>query len=88
MTCQKSDFCEATTLVTGSPEKGDRVADEVGAERVLSYEEFQEGEGADAYDAVYVATPTGRHLEYVETAAELGKNSHHRKTNREVSRVR
>lgn len=69
-----SEFCELTTLVTGSPEKGDRVADEVGAERVLSYEDFHDGIGTAAYDAVYVATPTGQHLQYVESAAEHGKD--------------
>lgn len=71
---EKSGFCEVTVLVTGSPEKGERVAEEVGAEHVLSYEEFGEGEAADAYDAVYVATPTGRHLDVVESAAELEKD--------------
>ena len=29
---------------------------------------------SDTYDAVHVATPTGRHLGHVETAAELGKD--------------
>lgn len=71
---EKSDFCETTVLVTGSPEKGERVAEEVDAERILSYEDFQEGEDEEAYDAVYIATPTGRHLDYVETAAELEKD--------------
>jgi xylose dehydrogenase (NAD/NADP) len=71
---ENSEFCTVNTLVTGSPEKGERVAEEVGAECVLSYDEFREGEGTDSYDGVYVATPTGRHLPHVETAAELGKD--------------
>lgn len=71
---EKSDFCEVAALITGSPEKGEEVAKEVGAERVLSYDEFHEGEGTDVYDAVYIATPTGRHLQYVKTATELGKD--------------
>ena len=50
------------------------MAAEVGADRVLSYGEHDDGEAADADDAVYVATPTGRHLGAVETAAELGKD--------------
>ncbi len=68
-----ADYCEATTLVTGSPEKGEETAAEFDADHVLSYEEYESGEAADAYDAVYVATPTGRHLGHVETAAELEK---------------
>lgn len=71
---EKSELCETTVLVTGSPETGQEVADDAGAEHVLSYEKFHEGEAADAYDAVYIATPTGRHLEYAETAAELEKD--------------
>jgi xylose dehydrogenase (NAD/NADP) len=71
---ENSEFCTVSTLVTGSPEKGERVAEEVGAERVLSYEAFHEGEGSENYNGVYVATPTGRHLPHVETAAELGKD--------------
>lgn len=36
-------------------------------------EEFRSGAVADAYDAVYVATPNATHLEYVEAAATQGK---------------
>ncbi|TKX81738.1 D-xylose 1-dehydrogenase Gfo6 [Halorubrum sp. SD626R] len=36
-------------------------------------EEFRSGAVADAYDAVYVATPNATHLEYVEAAAAQGK---------------
>ncbi|MFC6906676.1 Gfo/Idh/MocA family oxidoreductase [Halalkalicoccus tibetensis] len=70
---EKSEFSETTVLVTGSPEASQQLAAENGVEHVLSYEAFHDGEAEDAYDAVYVATPTGRHLEYVETAADLGK---------------
>lgn len=70
---EKSEFTETTVLVTGSPETGQELAEDGDVEHVLSYEAFHDGEAEDAYDAVYVATPTGRHLEYVETAADLGK---------------
>jgi xylose dehydrogenase (NAD/NADP) len=69
-----ADYCEATALVTGSPETGERVAADVGAEAVLSYEAFADGEAADAYDAVYVATPNALHPDHAVTAARLGKH--------------
>jgi xylose dehydrogenase (NAD/NADP) len=68
-----ADYCETTTLVTGSPETGAETAERFDADHVLSYEEYADGESSDAYDAVYVATPTGRHLGHAETAADLGK---------------
>ena len=70
---EASDLCEVTVLVSSSSEKAERVADENGVGRGVSYDEFHDGEAADEYDAVYVGTPNAYHLEYVETAAELGK---------------
>lgn len=69
-----ADYCEATTLVTDSAEKGRDVASEFDADRVLSYGEYGAGEASDDHDAAYVATPTGRRLDVSETAAELGKD--------------
>ncbi|GAB3039346.1 D-xylose 1-dehydrogenase Gfo6 [Natronobiforma cellulositropha] len=71
---EESRFCETTTLVSGSPETAASVADEVGVETVLTYDEYAAGESADAYDAVYVVTPNALHLPHVETAAALGKH--------------
>ena len=69
-----AEHCEVTTVISGSKEKAERVAGETdGIEAGLTYDEFHGGVGADAYDAVYLATPNAFHLEYVETAAELGK---------------
>ncbi|WP_101297835.1 D-xylose 1-dehydrogenase Gfo6 [Halegenticoccus soli] len=68
-----ADYCEATTLVSGSAEKARAVADEVGAARGITYDEYADGVARDAYDAVYVATPNALHLPHVETAADLGK---------------
>jgi xylose dehydrogenase (NAD/NADP) len=66
--------CETTVVVSSSPEKADRVASDTGTiEHAISYEEFHDGECADAYDAVYICTPNAFHPSYVETAAELGK---------------
>jgi len=70
-----SDRCAPTVLVSGSPEKADRVAEGFDAvERTLTYEEYADGVGADAYDAVYVCTPNAFHLDHAGVAAEHGKH--------------
>jgi xylose dehydrogenase (NAD/NADP) len=68
-----SSLCEVTTLVSGSPEKAERLATEYDAEHVLSYEDFRDARAVDAYDAVYVATPNASHAQYTEVAAAQGK---------------
>ena len=68
-----SDYCELTTLVTGAPDERTDVAAEYGAETVVTYEAFQSGEVAGAYDAAYVVTPNRLHLPNAEAAAEQGK---------------
>ncbi|WP_416840376.1 D-xylose 1-dehydrogenase Gfo6 [Haloferax sp. DFSO52] len=71
---EDSEFCEATLLVSGSKEKANRIAKESDSPaRGITYDEFHDGVGADEYDAVYIVTPNALHLDYVETAAELGK---------------
>jgi xylose dehydrogenase (NAD/NADP) len=71
---EASDLCVTTVAVTGTPEKAERaVAEHETIERGISYEEFHDGAAADAYDAVYICTPNALHLQYVETAADLGK---------------
>ena len=69
-----TDFCEVTTLVSGSPEKARRLADEYGIDRVIDYDEFERGEAVDAYDAVYVGGPNAFHLDHARTAADHGKH--------------
>ncbi|MFB6136717.1 MAG: D-xylose 1-dehydrogenase Gfo6 [Halobacteriaceae archaeon] len=69
-----AEHCETTVVVSGREEAAREVADEVGARAALTYEAFAAGEAAEAYDAVYVCTPNGTHLEHVEAAAALGKD--------------
>ena len=71
---ERGDLCTATVLVTGDAEKGSRLASEFDADHVVGYDDFTDGTAADSYDAVYVSTPNALHLEYVEAAAELGKD--------------
>lgn len=70
---ESSDLGEVTTFVSSSTAKAERLAGENDVAHGISYEEFHDGVKRDAYDAVYVGTPNAYHLEYVETAAELGK---------------
>ena len=70
---EETDYCTATVGVTGTPETGERLADEYELERVLSYDEFHDGNAVAEYDAVYVCTPNALHLEYAESAANFGK---------------
>jgi len=68
----RSAYTEATVVTDVDAAAVEAVAaerDVIGA----TPEEFRAGDAADAYDAVYVATPNATHLEYVEAAAEQGK---------------
>ena len=70
---EQTSHCETAVLVSSTQEKADRLADEHDVEYGLTYDDFHDGAGVDAYDAVYIGTPNAFHLEYVETAADLGK---------------
>jgi len=70
---EASEHCETTVLVSSTTEKAERVADDHGIERGISYDEFHDGGATDDYDAVYVCTPNALHLEYAASAADLGK---------------
>jgi len=70
----RGELCEPSVIVSSDPEKADRLATEYGARETLDYDAFQEGDAADAYDAVYVCTPNATHLLHVRAATELGKD--------------
>ncbi|SNR60858.1 D-xylose 1-dehydrogenase Gfo6 [Halorubrum vacuolatum] len=65
--------CELTTVVTSNEHAGQEVAREYGIDHVLNYEEYSDGVANSVYDSVYVVTPNGTHLEYVQTAARNQK---------------
>jgi xylose dehydrogenase (NAD/NADP) len=69
-----SEFCETTVVVSGDPEKADRVASENDLAAGITYDEYEDGVAADEYDAVYVCTPNATHLDLVSAAADLGKD--------------
>jgi D-xylose 1-dehydrogenase (NADP+, D-xylono-1,4-lactone-forming) len=68
-----SDLGEVSVLVSSSTEKAEGIAAENDVDHGISYEEYHDGAASDAYDAVYIGTPNAFHLEYAETAADLGK---------------
>lgn len=71
---RNSDYCTTTVVVSGSQEKGEQTAALANSiEHAITYEEFHGGAASEAYDAVYVCTPNGLHLPYVETAVHLDK---------------
>ena len=68
----RSAFTEATVVTDIDDEAVATVAGEHDVDGITP-DEFRSGAAAEEYDAVYVATPTATHLEYVEAAAEQGK---------------
>ncbi|TKX57679.1 Gfo/Idh/MocA family oxidoreductase [Halorubrum sp. SS7] len=68
----RSAYTEATVVTDVDAAAVEAVAAERDVTGVTP-DEFRAGAAADAYDAVYVATPNATHLEYVEAAAEQGK---------------
>ncbi|WP_136601608.1 D-xylose 1-dehydrogenase Gfo6 [Salinigranum halophilum] len=69
---QRSAFTEATVVTDVDDDAVEQFATEHDLTGVTP-EAFTDGDVADEYDAVYVATPNATHLEYVEAAAEQGK---------------
>lgn len=69
---EAAEYAAVGAVVSGSPETAEQLGEEYGA-RVLSYETFLDGDGIDAYDAVYIATPNATHERYVRAAANQGR---------------
>ncbi|WP_135826385.1 D-xylose 1-dehydrogenase Gfo6 [Halorussus ruber] len=71
---EQSDWCETTVVVSGHHDKAEDVAEIADdTATAITYDEFHDGEATDEYDAVYIATPNAKHLEFAESAAEFGK---------------
>ena len=67
---------QITGLVSGHPDKAQRIAAEYGIakESIYNYENFEEIAKNPAIDAVYVALPNSMHAEYTIRAAKAGKH--------------
>jgi xylose dehydrogenase (NAD/NADP) len=71
---EESDWCETTVVVSGGRDKAEDVAEATeNVESAITYDQFHDGEATDEYDAVYVATPNAKHLDFVASAADFGK---------------
>jgi D-xylose 1-dehydrogenase (NADP+, D-xylono-1,4-lactone-forming) len=69
-----TDRCETTVAVSSSAEKASSLTEE--HETIthgITYEQFHDGKAADAYDAVYIATPNAFHNQYAARAAAFDK---------------
>ena len=67
-------YCEATVLVSGSPDRAAGVAESFDVDLVIDYDEYRAGDAAADYDAAYIATPNALHLDYAVAAAEQGSH--------------
>lgn len=70
---QESEISTNSVLVSGSRDKASRLAKTYNGQ-ALTYDEFHDGQEKESYEAVYIATPNKRHLDFIETAAANGKH--------------
>ncbi|RSK42172.1 Gfo/Idh/MocA family protein [Hymenobacter perfusus] len=65
-----------TALVSGSPDKAQKLAAEYGVEakNIYSYDNFDSIKDNPAVDVVYIVLPVGLHAEYTVRAAKAGKH--------------
>ncbi|TPG67349.1 Gfo/Idh/MocA family protein [Hymenobacter nivis] len=73
---KESKHCKIVALVSGSPDKAQRLAQEYGVEAksIYSYQDFDRIKDNPAVDVVYVVLPPALHAEYVVRAAQAGKH--------------
>ena len=73
---QHTQLCELKGIVTGTPSKRDKWAQDYGIEErnMYSYEDFDEIKNNEEIDIVYVVLPNSMHKEFTIRAAEAGKH--------------
>jgi predicted dehydrogenase len=73
---KESKHCKITALVSGTPDKAQRLAREYGvdAKSIYSYQSFDSIRDNPAVDVVYVVLPPSMHAEYTIRAARAGKH--------------
>lgn len=73
---QETKRAKAVALVSGSPDKAERIATQYGiAEKnIYDYENFDELENNAEIDAVYIVLPNALHREFTERGAKIGKH--------------
>lgn len=71
-----SDFCRPVALVSGSPDKANKIAAQYGirANAIYSYERYEELARNPEVQVIYIVLPNGMHEEYVGRGARIGKH--------------
>jgi predicted dehydrogenase len=74
--CNISQRSRVTALVSGHPDKAEKMASQynVPAKNIYSYENYNEMASNKDIDAVYIALPNSMHAEYTIRAANAGKH--------------
>jgi predicted dehydrogenase len=74
--CKRSSMAEVTGLVSGHPDKANRLAAEYNVPQgsIYTYENYDEMRNNPNIDAVYIGLPNGMHAEYTIRAAKAGKH--------------
>ncbi|RZJ72166.1 Gfo/Idh/MocA family oxidoreductase [Flavobacterium sp.] len=72
----KSQFCQLTGIVTGTPSKIKKWQDQykIADQNVYNYENFDQIAKNKDIDLIYVVTPNGLHKDFVVRAAKAGKH--------------
>jgi len=72
----RSQRCQLTAIVTGTPEKEKVWADkyQIAPSHIYNYDSFDKIAGDDAVDIVYIVLPNSMHAEYTIRAAQAGKH--------------
>jgi predicted dehydrogenase len=73
---QETKLCRLNGVVTGTPAKEDRWAEQYGIpqENIYNYDTFDRIAENDTIDLIYIVLPSGLHAEYSIKAAEAGKH--------------
>lgn len=73
---QKTQHCQLSAVVTGTPEKERIWSDryQIASRHIYNYDRFDEIVGDDSIDIVYIALPNSMHAEYTIRAARAGKH--------------
>ncbi len=73
---ENCEYSRCVALVSGSPEKMSRVAQQYGIDpkSCYSYERFDEIKNNKEVDVIYIVLPNGLHKEYVIRSAKAGKH--------------
>lgn len=73
---KESKHCKIVALVSGTPDKAQRLAKEYGvdAKSIYSYQNFDSIKDNPAVEVVYVVLPPSLHAEYTIRAAQAGKH--------------